>query len=212
MCKVRSVCVCVCVCVCLCACVRACVCVCVCVCVCMHAHMCVCVCVCVCVTVCLCVKMKRECQTNGKDDKRKSQAAMKEKFRQGRGPFRQSSHCHPDKRKRERLSARSTHVTDYLSVRVCVCVTMKKSARRMASTTSDTGDTSSKQQQAQCKENYNKRKSVCVCVSLCSHACMHVSFARLLSLFNFLGPHEQSRSRTASQGSDSLVTVCAQLS
>ena len=35
---------------------------------------------------------------------------------------------------------------------------MKKSARRMASTTSDTGDTSSKQQQAQCKENYNKRK------------------------------------------------------
>ena len=26
----------------------------------------------------------------------------------------------------------------------------------MASTTSDTGDTSSKQQQAQCKENYNK--------------------------------------------------------
>ena len=41
---------------------------------------------------------------------------------------------------------------------VCVCVTMKKSARRMASTTSDTGDTSSKQQQAQRKENYNKRK------------------------------------------------------
>ena len=32
---------------------------------------------------------------------------------------------------------------------------MKKSARRMAST-SDTGDTSSKQQQAQRKENYNK--------------------------------------------------------
>ena len=28
----------------------------------------------------------------------------------------------------------------------------------MASTTSDTGDTSSKQQQAQCKENYNKSK------------------------------------------------------
>ena len=40
----------------------------------------------------------------------------------------------------------------------CVCVTMKKSARRMASTTSDTGDTSSKQQQAQRKENYNKSK------------------------------------------------------
>ena len=27
-------------------------------------------------------------------------------------------------------------------VRMCVCVTMKKSARRLASTTSDTGDTS----------------------------------------------------------------------
>ena len=40
---------------------------------------------------------------------------------------------------------------------VCVCVTKKKSARRMASTTSDTGDTSSKQR-AQRKENYNKRK------------------------------------------------------
>ena len=41
----------------------------------------------------------------------------------------------------------------------CVCVSQwKKSARRMASTTSDTGDTSSKQQQAQRKENYNKRK------------------------------------------------------
>ena len=45
-----------------------------------------------------------------------------------------------------------------MCVCVCVCVTMKKSARRMASTTSDTGDTSSKQQQAQRKENYNKSK------------------------------------------------------
>ena len=41
-------------------------------------------------------------------------------------------------------------------VRACMCVTMKKSARRMASMTSDTGDTSSKQQQAERKENYNK--------------------------------------------------------
>ena len=41
----------------------------------------------------------------------------------------------------------------------CVCVSQwKKSARRMASTTSNTGDTSSKQQQAQRKENYNKSK------------------------------------------------------
>ena len=43
-------------------------------------------------------------------------------------------------------------------LRVCVCHNEKKSARRMASTTSDTGDTSSKQQQAQRKENYNKIK------------------------------------------------------
>ena len=68
-----------------------------------------------------------------------------------------------------------------------VCVTMKKSAKGMASTTSDTGDTSSKQQQAQCKENYSKSKRpvlsidhchpyrrkkrreavVCVCVCVC---------------------------------------------
>ena len=34
----------------------------------------------------------------------------------------------------------------------------------MASMTSDTGDTSSKQQQAQCKENYNKSKRPVVCV------------------------------------------------
>ena len=40
---------------------------------------------------------------------------------------------------------------------VCVCVSQsKKCLRRMASMTSDTDDTSSKQQQAQCKENYNK--------------------------------------------------------
>ena len=44
--------------------------------------------------------------------------------------------------------------------KLCVCVTMKKSARRMASTTiaSDAGDTASKQQQAQCKQKYNKSK------------------------------------------------------
>ena len=49
------------------------------------------------------------------------------------------------------------HLTyDFGSVCVCVCVCHnEKSARRMASTTSDTGDTSSKQQQAQRKENYN---------------------------------------------------------
>ena len=41
---------------------------------------------------------------------------------------------------------------------MCVCHNEKKGARRMASTTSDTGDTSSKQQQAQRKENYKKSK------------------------------------------------------
>ena len=46
----------------------------------------------------------------------------------------------------------------HVCVHACVCVTMKKSARRMASTTSDTSDTSSKQQHAQRKENYNKSK------------------------------------------------------
>ena len=64
--------------------------------------------------VCVCQNEKRECQTNGKHYKRKSQAQWKEKYRTGRGPFRQSSHCHPDKRKRERLSTKSTHVTVYL--------------------------------------------------------------------------------------------------
>ena len=46
---------------------------------------------------------------------------------------------------------------------VCACVCHnEKSARRMASTTSDSGDTSSEQQQAQRKENYNKRMCVCL--------------------------------------------------
>ena len=49
---------------------------------------------------------------------------------------------------------------------MCACVTMKKSARRMASTASNTGDTSSKQQQAQRKENV----CVCVCVCVCARA------------------------------------------
>ena len=58
---------------------------------------------------------------------------------------------------------------------MCVCVTKKKSARRMASTTSDTGDTSSKQQQAQRKENYFFfYLCVCVCVCTCMHA--HVQY------------------------------------
>ena len=43
----------------------------------------------------------------------------------------------------------------------------------MASTTSDTGDTSSKQQQAQRKENYNKRKRP---VSLVDHCHPYIIF------------------------------------
>ena len=40
----------------------------------------------------------------------------------------------------------------------------------MASTTSDAGDTSIKQQQAQRKQKYNKRKSpVCVCFRVYVH-------------------------------------------
>ena len=42
----------------------------------------------------------------------------------------------------------------------------------MASMTSDTGDTSSKQQQAQHKENYDKNMCVYVCVHACVHACV----------------------------------------
>ena len=49
-------------------------------------------------------------------------------------------------------------VCAHARARMCVCHNEKRGARRMASTTSDTGDTSSKQQQAQRKENYNKSK------------------------------------------------------
>ena len=45
-----------------------------------------------------------------------------------------------------------------LQLCVCVCVTMKKSARRMACMTSDTGDTSSKQQEAQHKRKLQQEK------------------------------------------------------
>ena len=78
---------------------------------------------------------------------------------------------------------------------------MEKSARRMASTTSDTGDNSSEQQQAQRKQKYNKRKrpvsSVDHChpviqekkekqlliLHMCVYACMptHVSLCVELS-------------------------------
>ena len=93
-----------------------------CLCVCIHRHIservpCVgmSVCVCVCVCVCVFVKIKRECRTNGKNDKQKSQAAMKRKIiEQEEALFVRSIHCHPDNRKGERLSTKSTHVTVYL--------------------------------------------------------------------------------------------------
>ena len=56
-------------------------------------------------------------------------------------------------------SASALRVRRGVSVR-CVCVTMKKSARRIASTTSNTGDTSSKQQQAQRKQKYKRKRPV----------------------------------------------------
>ena len=66
---------------------------------------------------CTCVRV---CQTEKRvpDEWQARQAkiasAMKRKVQNRKRPFRQSSHCHPDKRKRERLSTKSTHVTVYL--------------------------------------------------------------------------------------------------
>ena len=57
--------------------------------------------------------------------------------------------------------------------RVCACHN-EKSARQMASTTSDTGDTSSKQQPAQRKEHVCACACVCVCVCVCVCACVCV--------------------------------------
>ena len=59
-----------------------------------------------------------------------------------------------------KTQSKAQHVCVCVCVCLCACVchNEKRGARRMASTTSDTGDTSSKQQQAQCKENYNKSK------------------------------------------------------
>ena len=56
----------------------------------------------------------------------------------------------------------------------------------MASTTSDTGDTSSKQQQAQHKENFNK--CVCVCVCVCILGCIQVDRVDLLISFQISVP------------------------
>ena len=63
---------------------------------------------------------------------------------------------------------------------VCVCVTMKKSTRWMASTTSDTGDTSSKRQQPQCKQKHKKSKRSCVCDVLLSSE----TFSQVWTIFD----------------------------
>ena len=55
-----------------------------------HAHACVCV---------VCFKIKRDCQTISEHDKN-TIASHNENNRTGRGPFRQSSCCHPDNRKK----------------------------------------------------------------------------------------------------------------
>ena len=58
------------------------------------------------------------------------------------------------------LSSKHTYTSSiFFNAMKTMCVSQwKESARRMASTTSDTGDTSSKQQRAQHKEKYNKSK------------------------------------------------------
>ena len=79
--------------------------------------------------------------------------------------------CHPPTKHADQLEGtyvpvldikakgRVLHVLWKNCARACVCVSQwKKSARRMESTTSDTGDTSSKQQQAQRMQKYTKRK------------------------------------------------------
>ena len=102
---------------------------------------------CVCVCVCVCVTMKKSARRmasttsdTGDTSSKQQQAQRKENY---------------NKRKRP---VSSVDVCVFVCVHVCVCVTIKKSARQMASTTSDTGDTSSKQQQAQRKENYKRKR------------------------------------------------------
>ena len=77
-----------------------------------------------------------------------------------RGPFHQSITASLTEEKRE--------VCVCVRAGVCVCAcTMKESAIRMASTTNDTGDISSKKQHAQRKENYNKSKRPVSSVNHC---------------------------------------------
>ena len=79
--------------------------------------MCVCVCVCACVRACVCTA---RCSEIG------SLASL------------DAPECHASSDVREPISLHQA-----VCVCVCVCHTMKESARRMASTTNDTGDISS---------------------------------------------------------------------
>ena len=70
--------------------------------------LCVCVCVCVCVRVCVCAcvrasKWKESARRMASMTSENHKPQWKENYRTGIGPFRQSSHCHPDKRKRQTI-------------------------------------------------------------------------------------------------------------
>ena len=71
------------------------------------ARVCAFVCVCACACVSKCIENARRIASTSEN--RKPQ--WKENYRTERSPFHQSSHFHPDKRKRARLSTKSTHIT-----------------------------------------------------------------------------------------------------
>ena len=118
-----------------------------------------------CVCVCVCVKMKKRVPDEWQALQRKLQAQWKEKYRTGRGPFRQSSHCHPDKRKRERLSTKSTHVTVYLFRDL-----NRDRSRLLWMTVGPKGQYTAKRRT--CKRQSSKM--FCVCVFVCLCVCVRV--------------------------------------
>ena len=125
------------VCVCVCVCVRARACVCVCVCA--RTRVCVCVCVCARARVCVSVSQWKESAgwtASTTSDTCNTSSSSKHVAKKNTARIKSSVssvvHC-----QRYRIKIRE--------VCVCACVShWKESARRMASTTSDTGDTSSK--------------------------------------------------------------------
>ena len=102
----------------------------------------------------------------------------------GTPPVSRNKHFTTDTapRRQARLPSVETNTSDThpsarvcVCVCVCVCVIMKLSARRMASMTSDTGETSSKQQQAHRKQKiHQEEECVCVYVCACARACVRV--------------------------------------